>query len=84
MLLPNPTQHAARIVLIARQPQFSLLRYNVKDLALDVGQIRVPTLFARLIDVELEERGADEEDDWFAGRRWGVTVGVGVAAGSAG
>ena len=60
MLLPNPAQQIRPIILILREPQFPLLRHNVKDLALHIGKIRISAFPPRLVDAELEQTRADE------------------------
>lgn len=79
MLLPDPAQSIGRIVLVLGQPQLALLRNDVEDFALHVGKVRVASLFACFVDVELEEGSADEEnmDVWVGvwtrircGRQW--------------
>lgn len=62
VLLPQPAKLATLVVLIFREPQFTLLRDDVEDLALDVREVRVAALLANLVNVELKQRGADEED----------------------
>lgn len=79
MLFPDPPQPRLPIVLIAREPQLSLLRDDIEDFALHVRQVRIPTLAPGLVDAEFEEGGADEEDgEW---RLRGVFEGIVVAAG---
>ena len=62
MLLPDPAQTIGRVVLVLRKPQLALLRDDIEDLALYVGEVRVSTFLAGFVDVELEERCGDEED----------------------
>lgn len=54
VLLPDPAQTIGRVVLILRKPQFALLRDDIEDLALYVGEVRVATFLAGFVDVELE------------------------------
>ena len=61
MLLPDPAQTIGRVVLILRKPQFALLRDDIEDLALYVGEVRVATFLAGFVDVELEQRGTYEQ-----------------------
>jgi len=62
MLLPDPAQTVRRIVLVLRKPQLTLLRDDIEYLALYVGEVRVATFLAGFVDVELEQRGTDEQD----------------------
>ena len=62
MLLPDPAQTIGRVVLVLRKPQLALLRDDIEDLALYVGEVRVSTFLAGFVDVELEQRGADKQD----------------------
>jgi len=62
MLLPDPAQTVRRIVLVLRKPKLTLLRDDIEYLALYVGEVRVATFLAGFVDVELEQRGTDEQD----------------------
>ena len=62
MLLPQPAELTAVVVLVFREPQFAFLCHDVEDFALDVREVWVATLLADLVNVELEQRGANEQD----------------------
>ena len=62
MLLPNPAQTVGRVVLVLGKPQLALLRDNIEDFALYVGEVRIATFLAGFVDVELEQRSTYEQD----------------------
>jgi len=62
VLLPNPAETVGRVVLVLRKPQLTLLGNDVEDFALYVGEVRIATFLAGFVDVELEQRGTDEQD----------------------
>ena len=62
MLVPDPSDLFARIVLIARQPQLAPLADDIKDLASHVCEIRKASLAPRSVDIELVNRSGQEKN----------------------
>ena len=68
MLRPDPADLPARVVLVDRQPQFALLRDDIKDLTHNVRQIRIPTFTARTVDIKLVDTGRKKQHRRLLGR----------------
>jgi hypothetical protein len=55
MLIPNASNLVGWIVLIPGKPEFAFLGYDIENLTVDIGKIRIASFSPSTINVELEK-----------------------------